>query len=127
MYEVVDYETKFGGIILDSSQAPANIVTIKGESSRNPEIETNAFCFPVSNLQTCSPEYLLVMEKKAHLVIRMLEHRYTHRENIKGYFPFIRSKLGCFYIIRDEVSFGHINIWGKKCRVRSFLPSNLLF
>ena len=42
---------------------------------RNPEIETNAFCFPVNNTQTCSPEYLDVMVKKAHLVIRMLEHR----------------------------------------------------
>ena len=29
----------------------------------------------MSNLQTCSPEYLEVMEKKAHLVVRMLEHR----------------------------------------------------
>jgi transcription initiation factor TFIID subunit 2 len=38
-------------------------------------VETNAFCFPVNNTQTCSPEYLDVMVKKAHLVIRMLEHR----------------------------------------------------
>jgi len=75
MYDVVDYENKYGGIILDSSQVPAAVVTIKGESSRNPEVEANAFCFPVSNLQTCSPEYLEVMEKKAHLVVRMLEHR----------------------------------------------------
>jgi transcription initiation factor TFIID subunit 2 len=29
----------------------------------------------VNNTQTCSPEYLDVMVKKAHLVIRMLEHR----------------------------------------------------
>lgn len=75
MYDIVEYESKYGGIILDSSQAPANIVSIKGEASRNPEIETNAFCFPVNNTQTCSPEYLDVMVKKAHLVIRMLEHR----------------------------------------------------
>jgi len=75
MYSIVEYERKHGGIILDSSQVPANIVTIKGESSRNPEIETNAFCFPVTNLHTTSPEYLYIMEKKSHLVVRMLEHR----------------------------------------------------
>jgi transcription initiation factor TFIID subunit 2 len=34
MYEIVEYESKYGGIILDSSQAPANIVSIKGEASR---------------------------------------------------------------------------------------------
>ena len=34
MYDVVDYENKYGGIILDSSQVPAAVVTIKGESSR---------------------------------------------------------------------------------------------
>ena len=34
MYDVVEYEGKYGGIILDSSQAPANIVSIKGEASR---------------------------------------------------------------------------------------------
>jgi hypothetical protein len=34
MYQVVEYESKYGGIILDSSQTPANIVSIKGEASR---------------------------------------------------------------------------------------------
>ena len=39
MNDVVAYESKYGGIILDSSQAPASVVTIKGESSKNPEVE----------------------------------------------------------------------------------------
>jgi hypothetical protein len=34
-YKVVEYEQKYGGIILDCSQIPANIVSIKGEASRS--------------------------------------------------------------------------------------------
>jgi len=75
MFEIVKYEEKYGGIILDSSQKPSAIISMRGEANRNPEIEHNPFCFPVDNLQTCSPEYLEVMERKAHLVVRMLEHR----------------------------------------------------
>ena len=75
MYDMVKYEEQCGGIILDSSQRPANIVSMRGEATRNPETELNAFCFPVTNLQTCSPEYLEAMDKKAHLVVRMLENR----------------------------------------------------
>jgi len=75
MYEIVKFEEKYGGIILDSSQKPSAIISMRGEANRNPEIEHNPFCFPVDNLQTCSPEYLDVMERKAHLVVRMLEHR----------------------------------------------------
>ena len=75
MEEVVKYEEKYGGIILDSSQRPQHNVSLRGEATRNPEVEHNAFYFPVDNLQTCSPEYLRIMEKKAHLVIRMLENR----------------------------------------------------
>jgi len=75
MFRVVEYEEKYGGIILDCSQRPAAIISMRGETSRNPEVEKNPFCFPVENLQTCSPEYLDVMILKAHLVVRMLEHR----------------------------------------------------
>ena len=75
MFEIVKYEEKYGGIILDSSQKPSAIISMRGEANRNPEIEHNPFCFPVDNLQICSPEYLEVMERKAHLVVRMLEHR----------------------------------------------------
>jgi len=75
MFEIVKFEEKYGGIILDSSQKPSAVISMRGEANRNPEIEHNPFCFPVDNLQTCSPEYLEVMERKAHLVVRMLEHR----------------------------------------------------
>lgn len=75
MFEIVKFEEKYGGIILDSSQKPSAVISMRGESNRNPEVEHNPFCFPVDNLQTCSPEYLEVMERKAHLVVRMLEHR----------------------------------------------------
>ena len=62
-------------MILDSSSKPSAVITMRGEATRNPEIETNPFYFPVDNIQTCSPEYLDVTVKKAHLVVRMLEHR----------------------------------------------------
>jgi len=75
MFEIVKFEEKYGGIILDSSQKPSAVISMRGEANRNPEVEHNPFCFPVDNLQTCSPEYLEVMERKAHLVVRMLEHR----------------------------------------------------
>ena len=42
---------------------------------REGQKEPNAFPFPPSNLHTSSPEYLAVMSKKAHLVVRMLENR----------------------------------------------------
>jgi len=75
MYAVVEYEEKYGGITLDSSSRPSAVISMRGEASRNPEVEANPFYFPVENLQTCSPEYLEVAVKKAHLVVRMLEHR----------------------------------------------------
>ena len=68
------YFARYGGIILDSSQ-PSAVISMRGEASKNPEVETNPFFFPVENLLTCSPEYLEVTVKKAHLVVRMLEHR----------------------------------------------------
>ena len=58
MYDVVEYEGKYGGIILDSSQAPANIVSIKGEASRYTKqfyiqvlvLITNGYCMVSSEL-----------------------------------------------------------------------------
>lgn len=74
--EVIKYEEQYGGIILDSSQPPqplsvANINTapITGK------IQENLHYFPVRNVHTISPKYMEIMRKKAHLVIRMLEHR----------------------------------------------------
>ena len=76
MDEVVSYERQCGGIILDCSQPPAPPV-VRGEEKQRREQprEVNAFPFHPTNLNTCSPEYLDVMIKKAHLVIRMLENR----------------------------------------------------
>ena len=74
--EVCSYERQYGGIILDSSQPPAPPV-VRGEEKQHREQpkEVNAFVFEPTNLNTCSPEYLDVMTKKAHLAIRMLENR----------------------------------------------------
>jgi hypothetical protein len=42
---VVEYEQKYGGIILDCSQIPANIVSIKGEASRSEhQTQFEMFC-----------------------------------------------------------------------------------
>ncbi|XP_001664244.2 transcription initiation factor TFIID subunit 2 [Aedes aegypti] len=76
--EVVKYEEKFGGIILDCSQAPAPpAVSSINQSPAAPAkaYNDNPFYFPIKNLHTISPKYIEIMRKKAHLVIRMLEHR----------------------------------------------------
>lgn len=70
--DIVKYEEQFGGIILDPSQVPTSQPTPGYGSSRS---DNNSFYFPVRSLHTLSPKYCEVMRKKAHLVIRMLEHR----------------------------------------------------
>ncbi len=75
MGKVVKYEEMYGGIVLDRSTPPTNIVPMRGEVNKEPKIEDNPFAFPPTNLNTCSPEYLDIMGLKAHLVIRMLENR----------------------------------------------------
>lgn len=74
--EVVTYEEKYGGIILDPSQPPAPL-PVANQSTKVVEIQKveNVHYFPIKNLHTMSPKYIEVMRKKAHLVIRMLEHR----------------------------------------------------
>ncbi|XP_068149073.1 transcription initiation factor TFIID subunit 2 [Drosophila tropicalis] len=73
---VVKYEEQYGGIILDCSQPPAPLPV----SSTNPaaaaskQQEINHY-FPIKSLHTVSPKYVEAMRRKAHLVIRMLEHR----------------------------------------------------
>ena len=52
MYDVVSYEEKYGGIILDSSQKPSAVISMRLEASKNPEVEMNPFFFPVENLLT---------------------------------------------------------------------------
>uniref|UniRef100_A0A182VCN1 Transcription initiation factor TFIID subunit 2 n=1 Tax=Anopheles merus TaxID=30066 RepID=A0A182VCN1_ANOME len=76
--EVVRYEEKYGGIILDCSQAPAPpAVSAINNSPAAPQkaYNDNPFYFPIKNLHTMSPKYIELMRKKSHLVIRMLEHR----------------------------------------------------
>lgn len=74
--EVVKYEEQYGGIILDPSQPPAPL-PVANQSTKVVEIQKieNVHYFPIKNLQTMSPKYVEMMRKKAHLVIRMLEHR----------------------------------------------------
>lgn len=93
--EVMRYEEQFGGVILDASRPPAPLsvagVGVSGAASsasaggasfgsqsqaaavgKTPDMMQY---FPVKSLQCLSPRYMEVMRKKAHLVIRMLEHR----------------------------------------------------
>lgn len=77
MEQVIKYEEKYGGIILDSSVPPKSTVPAgaRGEAHREVQIQENPFAFPPSNVNTCSPEYLEIMAIKSHLSIRMLENR----------------------------------------------------
>ncbi|XP_020816645.1 transcription initiation factor TFIID subunit 2 [Drosophila serrata] len=73
---VVRYEEQYGGIILDCSQPPAPLPV----SSTNPAAAASKqqeifHYFPIKSLHTVSPKYVEAMRRKAHLVIRMLEHR----------------------------------------------------
>ncbi|EDW69454.1 uncharacterized protein Dvir_GJ12109 [Drosophila virilis] len=73
---VVRYEEQYGGIILDCSQPPAPLPV----SSTNPAAAASkqqeiVHYFPIKSLHTVSPKYVEAMRRKAHLVIRMLEHR----------------------------------------------------
>lgn len=72
--DVVKYEEKFGGIILDPSQAPAPLPSNTNNPQPQKNVE-NVFYFPIQNLHTMSPKYMEVLHKKAMLVMRMLEHR----------------------------------------------------
>lgn len=79
LQHVVAYEEKYGGIILDPSQAPAPLPVAHTSAgnlqSQKAAAESNTFYFPIRNYHTLSPKYLQIMHKKSHLVIRMLEHR----------------------------------------------------
>ncbi|KAJ4440026.1 Transcription initiation factor TFIID subunit 2, partial [Periplaneta americana] len=75
LQEVVKYEEQFGGIVLDPSQPPAPIPSSTASPAAPPRPPDPGFYFPTRNLHTMSPKYLEVLRKKAHLVMRMLEHR----------------------------------------------------
>lgn len=72
---MVKYEEQFGGIILDPSQPPAPLPIAANTPAPTPRAPDPGFYFPIRNLHTMSPKYIEVLRKKAHLVIRMLEHR----------------------------------------------------
>ncbi|KAL0273010.1 UNVERIFIED_CONTAM: hypothetical protein PYX00_005790 [Menopon gallinae] len=71
--DIVKYEEQFGGIILDPSQVPTSNPTSSFGGVRSSE--NSSFYFPIRSLHTLSPKYAEVLKKKAHLVIRMMEHR----------------------------------------------------
>ncbi|GAB6030287.1 Transcription initiation factor TFIID subunit 2 [Chamberlinius hualienensis] len=60
LQHVIDYEQKYGGILVDCS----------GTSTPN-----EAFYFSTRHMHTLSWKYIRAMTRKAHLVIRMLEDR----------------------------------------------------
>lgn len=70
--DVVKYEEQYGGIILDCSQPPAPLPSsISTTVTKQPD----EHYFPIKSLHTMSPKYIEAMRKKAHIAIRMLEHR----------------------------------------------------
>lgn len=74
--EVVKYEETYGAIILDCSQPPAPLpVTLNSPATAAKQQPESVHYFPIKSLHTMSPKYIETMRKKAHLVIRMLEHR----------------------------------------------------
>nr|NVI78952.1 TBP-associated factor 2 [Cucujiformia] len=76
LLEVVQYEEKFGGIILDPSQPPAPLPVGSNTPQSNPnKQQEEKFYFSIRNLHTMSPMYITALHKKSMLVMRMLEHR----------------------------------------------------
>lgn len=73
--EVVKYEEQYGGIVLDCSQPPAPLPVSSSQPTINAKHTETTHYFPIKNLQTMSPKYIEAMRKKAHILIRMLEHR----------------------------------------------------
>lgn len=104
MKEVVKYEEQFGGIILDPSQPPAPLPVTANTPAPTPRVPDPGFYFPIRNLHTMSPKYMEVLRKKAHLIIRMLEHRIGQELllqvivfilNTKIYFLFFNILYNC--------------------------------
>nr|NVI78949.1 TBP-associated factor 2 [Cucujiformia] len=76
LLEVVQYEEKFGGIVLDPSQPPAPLPVGANTPQSNPKNQQEEkFYFSIRNLHTMSPMYINALHKKSMLVMRMLEHR----------------------------------------------------
>ena len=60
---------------MDPSQPPAPLPIAANAPAAPTKSVDPGFHFPIRNLYTMSPLYMETMKKKAHLVIRMLEHR----------------------------------------------------
>ncbi|KAG8181816.1 hypothetical protein JTE90_001471 [Oedothorax gibbosus] len=69
-HEVLKYEQKYGGLVLDCSVNP-----VPGSVAAVAQGKDGTFYFPTQHLHTTSPEYNIILTKKAHLAIRMLEDR----------------------------------------------------
>ncbi|XP_054712299.1 LOW QUALITY PROTEIN: transcription initiation factor TFIID subunit 2-like [Uloborus diversus] len=69
-HEVLKYEQKYGGLVLDCSVVPT-----PGSVAAAAQGKDGSFYFPTQHLHTTSPEYNKILSKKSHLVIRMLEDR----------------------------------------------------
>lgn len=67
LQDVIAYEQKHDGIILDCSAMPTGSVSSSGKEG--------SFYFPTKHLHTTSPKYNQILWKKSHLVIRVLEDR----------------------------------------------------
>lgn len=68
--EVIEYEEEHGGILLDDNTNKKGSGGSVTASNRG-----NELYFPCKTLHTLSPHYAMILRKKAHLVIRMLEQR----------------------------------------------------
>nr|MBE5727448.1 TBP-associated factor 2 [Cucujiformia] len=76
LLEVVQYEEKYGGIILDPSQPPQPLpVGVNTPQTSSSHKMDEKFYFSIRNLHTMSPMYVKTLHKKSMLVMRMLEHR----------------------------------------------------
>ncbi|EDW04189.1 transcription initiation factor TFIID subunit 2 [Drosophila grimshawi] len=67
--QVVKYEERYGGVILDCSQPVAAAAVPKFSHDHHQHH------FPKESSHTVSPKYVKALRRKSHLVIRMLEHR----------------------------------------------------
>ena len=75
LQEIIEYEERFGGIVLDPSSSPhepQNGPNVPNSTNSN---NKDTFYFSVKNPHASSPHYISVYYKKAHLIIRMLEYR----------------------------------------------------
>ena len=68
--EVINYEQKYGGVVLDNSTAKQSNDTSNSGSSNN-----SPFHFSINHLATFSPLYNKIHKTKSMLIIRMLEDR----------------------------------------------------